>query len=67
MPKESKELSAARRSAYKAWAASRERDHAIRAAHAAGNSIRTIAVATSLSASRVHQILHKERHAETSC
>lgn len=37
---------------------SQNRDQAIRDAHTAGHSIRAIAVATSLSPARIHQILH---------
>ncbi len=44
--------------AAKAASASKERDDAIRKAHAAGCSIRSIAAAVELSSARVHQILH---------
>ncbi len=47
-----------RKAADKAASASLARDEAIRAAHAAGYSIRGIASVANLSSARVHQILH---------
>lgn len=47
-----------RRAAAKAASASAARDQAIREAHAAGLSIRTIAAEAGLSFQRIHQILH---------
>ncbi|MCP4898405.1 MAG: hypothetical protein GY906_15635 [bacterium] len=44
--------------------AERERVWAIAAAHSAGLSIRKIAAATSLSSSRVHQLLHTDEAGE---
>jgi hypothetical protein len=41
-----------------AHAANQARDELIRQAHSEGSSIRTIAKATGLSASRIHQIIH---------
>ena len=55
------ELRAVRRAAVKAVSASRERDDAIRAAHAAGETVRAIAAEAGLSHQRVHQIVHAER------
>lgn len=52
-------LGYAGRAAHKAVKASQERDHAIRTAHQAGNTIRAIAAVCGLSAARIHQILHK--------
>ena len=46
------------RAADKAALALKDRDEAIRQAHADGSTIRAIAVAASLSSARVHQILH---------
>lgn len=53
-----KHLSIVRRAATKAALAAQARDDAIRAAHAAGETIRAIAAAAGLSPARVHQILH---------
>jgi hypothetical protein len=46
------------RFAARAIAASRDRDDIIREAHRSGETIRAIAAAAGISASRVHQILH---------
>jgi hypothetical protein len=51
-------LTAVRRAAAKAVSASHERDRAIRNAYVAGETIRAIAKAASLSPARIHQILH---------
>jgi hypothetical protein len=53
-----KPLTQVRRAANKAALASQERDAVIREAHEAGETIRAIATAASLSSARVHQILH---------
>ena len=52
-------LRRAARAAEKAARASEERDEAIRAAHAGGETLRAIAEATGLSHQRVHQIVQK--------
>lgn len=52
------ELRRVRRAAQQAALAARERDKAIRAAHAAGATVRAIATEAGLSFQRVHQILH---------
>lgn len=51
-------LTAVTRAARKAALAAQARDDAIRAASAAGETIRAIAAAAGLSPTRVHQILH---------
>lgn len=54
----STDLRKVRRAADKAALALEARDDAIRAAHASGSSLRSIAKAAGLSHQRVHQIIH---------